>query len=154
VPKWKCQQPLNGEESERHITTIGVDLAKQIFAVHGVDQRGKPILRKVLRREQMVQFFTRLQLCIRVMEACGSAHYWARKLEALEHTAKLIALQFVKSYVKGNKHDAADVEAICDTTSRPGKLFVAVKMPKAQAVLALHRARDGFIKARTGQANQ
>lgn len=137
-----------------HITTIGVDLAKRVFAVHGVDHHGKAVLRKTLKREQMVPFFTGLQPCIVALEACGSAHYWARKLSSLGHTAKLIAPQFVKPYVKGNKHDAADAEAICEAASRPSMRFVAIKSPQVQAVLALHRVRDGFIKARTAQANQ
>lgn len=137
-----------------HVTTIGVDLAKRVFAVHGVDLHGKAVLRKTLRREQMVPFFMRLQPCIVAMEACGSAHYWARKLTSQGHTVKLIAPQFVKPYVKGNKHDAADAEAICEAASRPSMRFVAIKSPQSQAVLALHRVRDGFIKARTAQANQ
>lgn len=136
------------------ITTIGVDLAKQVFAIHGVDQHGKMRIKKMLRREQMVPFFARLPPCIVAMEACGSAHYWARKLASLGHTAKLIAPQFVKPYVKGNKHDAADAAAICEAASRPSMHFVAVKSPDCQAVLALHRVREGFIKARTAQANQ
>lgn len=137
-----------------HITTIGVDLAKRVFAVHGVDHHGKTVLCKTLRREQLVPFFMRLQPCIVAMEACGSAHYWARKLESLGHTTRLIAPQFVKPYVKGNKHDAADAAAICEAASRPSMRFVAVKTAQAQAVLALHRVRDGLIKARTAQANQ
>ncbi|WP_136420442.1 IS110 family transposase [Herbaspirillum sp. ST 5-3] len=136
------------------ITTIGVDLAKRVFAVHGADRHGKAVLRKTLRREQMVPFFARLQPCVVAMEACGSAHYWARKLGSLGHTVKLIAPQFVKPYVKGNKHDAADAAAICEAATRPSMRFVAVKTPQTQAVLALHRARDGFIRARTAQANQ
>ncbi|MGE8451401.1 MAG: IS110 family transposase, partial [Pseudomonadales bacterium] len=136
------------------ITMIGVDLAKRVFAVHGADARGNPVLRKTLRREQMVPFFTRLRPCVVAMEACGSAHFWARKLESLGHTVKLIAPQFVKPYVKGNKHDAADAAAICEAESRPSMRFVAVKTPQAQAVLALHRVRDGFVKTRTAQANQ
>ena len=88
------------------------------------------------------------------VEACGSAHYWARRLAELGHTTKLIAPQFVKPYVKGNKHDAADAAAICEAAGRPSMRFVAVKSPQSQAVLALHRVRDGFIKARTAQANQ
>ncbi|WP_194722099.1 IS110 family transposase [Noviherbaspirillum malthae] len=135
-------------------TTIGIDLAKNVFAVHGVDERGKPVLRKTLRREQIVPFFARLQPCVVAMEACGTAHYWARKLESLGHSVRLMAPQFVKPYVKGNKHDAADAEAICEAASRPSMRFVPVKMPQAQATLALHRVRDGFIKARTAQANQ
>lgn len=137
-----------------HITTIGVDLAKRVFAVHGVDKRGNTVLRKMLRREQMVPFFTRLPPCMVAMEACGSAHYWARELTSLGHSAKLIAPQFVKPYVKGNKHDAADAAAICEAASRPDMRFVAIKAAQAQAVLALHRVRDGFIKGRTAKANQ
>lgn len=137
-----------------NITTIGVDLAKQVFAVHGVDRHGKIALKKTLRREQMVAFFAKLSPCIVAMEACGSSHYWARCLAALGHTTKLIAPQFVKPYVKGNKYDAADAAAICEAASRPSMRFVAVKSPESQAVLALHRVRDGFIKARTAQANQ
>lgn len=137
-----------------HITTIGLDLAKQVFAVHGVDEHGRVAVKKMLRREQMVPFFTKLKRCTVAMEACGSAHYWARRLTALGHMAKLIAPQFVKPYVKGNKHDAADAAAICEAASRPSMRFVAVKSPESQAVLALHRVRDGFIKARTAQANQ
>jgi transposase len=136
------------------ITTIGVDLAKRVFAVHGVDQHGKTILRKTLQRKQMVPFFTHLQPCVVAMEACGSAHYWARKLSSLGHTTKLMAPQFVKPYVKGNKHDAADAAAICEAATRPVMRFVAVKTAQVQAVLALHRVRDGFIKQRTAQANQ
>jgi transposase len=137
-----------------HATTIGVDLAKQVFAIHGVDQYGKTVLRKTLRRAQMVEFFTRITPCTVAMEACGTAHYWARTLQHLGHTVKLIAPQFVKPYVQGNKHDAADAAAICEAASRPAMRFVAVKTAPAQAVLALHRVRDGFIKARTAQANQ
>lgn len=136
------------------ITTIGVDLAKRVFAVHGVDQHGKTVLRKTLQRKQMVPFFTHLESCVVAMEACGSAHYWARKLSSLGHTTKLMAPQFVKPYVKGNKHDAADAAAICEAATRPAMHFVAIKTPQAQAVLALHRVRDGFIKQRTAQANQ
>ncbi len=95
----------------------------------------------------MVPFFARLQPCIVAKEAYGSAHYWARKLACLEQTVKLIAPPFVMPYVKGNKHDAADAAAICEAASHPSMRFVAVKTPQAQAVLALHRVRDGFIKA-------
>src|SRR5436305_1099427 len=97
-----------------NITTIGVDLAKQVFAIHGLDERGNTVMRKTLRRDQMAEFFSRLRPCTVAMEACGSAHWWARKLAALGHTTKLIAPQFVKPYVKGNKHDAADAAAICE----------------------------------------
>lgn len=136
------------------ITTVGIDLAKRIFALHGTDIHGNECLRRTLRRDQLIPFFTRLQPCLVGMEACGSAHYWARQLTSLGHTVKLIAPQFVKPYVKGNKHDAADAAAICEAVTRPSMRFVPLKTPDAQAVLALHRVRQGFVKARTAQGNQ
>jgi len=136
------------------ITTIGIDLAKSVFQVHGVDERGKAVVKKALKRAQMVPFFVNLPPCLIGMEACGSAHYWARKLQALGHTVRLMAPQFVKPYVKTNKNDAADAEAICEAVTRPTMRFVPIKNDEQQAVLALHRARQGFVKARTAQANQ
>ena len=136
------------------ITTIGIDLAKNVFQVHGVDERGKTVLKKQLKREQMAPFFANLVPCLIGMEACGSAHFWAHKLQRLGHTVKLMAPQFVKPYVKSNKNDAADAEAICEAVSRPNMRFVPIKNSEQQAVLALHRARQGFVKARTAQANQ
>lgn len=136
------------------ITTIGIDLAKNVFQVHGVDERGKAVLRKQLKREQMAPFFANLPPCLIGLEACGSAHFWANKLQGLGHTVKLMAPQFVKPYVKTNKNDAADAEAICEAVSRPNMRFVPIKNGEQQAVLALHRARQGFVKARTAQANQ
>ncbi len=136
------------------ITTIGIDLAKNLFQLHGVNESGKTILKKQLRRDQMVTFFVNLPTCLIGMEACGSAHHWARKLTRLGHTVKLMAPQFVKPYVKTNKHDAADAEAICEAVSRPNMRFVPIKNIEQQAVLALHRVRQGFVKARTAQANQ
>lgn len=136
------------------ITTIGIDLAKNVFQIHGVDAKGNVVLRKVLKREQMAAFFANLPVCLIGMEACGSAHYWARKLEALGHTVKLMAPQYVKPYVKTNKNDAADAEAICEAVTRPTMRFVPIKSVEQQAVLALHSARQGFVKARTAQANQ
>ena len=94
------------------ITTIGIDLAKNVLQVHGVDERGKVLLKKQLKRDQMIPFFANLSPCLIGMEACGSAHYWANKLQGLGHTVKLMAPQFVKPYVKTNKNDAADAEAI------------------------------------------
>lgn len=136
------------------LTTIGIDLAKNVFQVHGVDERGKAVLKKQLKREQMAAFFANLAPCLIGMEACGSAHFWANKLQAMGHTVKLMAPQFVKPYVKTNKNDAADAEAICEAVSRPNMRFVPIKQAEQQAVLALHRARQGFVKARTAQANQ
>ncbi len=135
-------------------TTIGIDLAKEVFAIHGVDERGHGVLRKQLKRGEMAKFFVNLEPCLIGMEACGSAHYWARKLESFGHTVKLMAPQFVKPYVKTNKNDAADAEAICEAVSRPNMRFVAKKTAEQQAILSVHRARQGFVKARTAQANQ
>lgn len=137
-----------------NITTIGLDLAKNLFQVHGVNEHDKAVLRKKLKRADMAKFFAKLVPCLVGMEACAGAHYWARKLNALGHTVKLIAPQFVKPYVKGNKNDARDAEAICEAVSRPTMRFVPVKTVEQQAVLSLHRARQGFVAARTAQANQ
>lgn len=136
------------------ITTIGLDLAKNVFQVHGSDARGKAVLRKQLRRDQVAAFFANLPRCLVGMEACGSAHHWARKIESFGHKVKLIAPQFVKPYVKSNKNDAADAEAICEAVSRPSMRFVPIKNVEQQSVLSLHRVRQGFVKARTAQANQ
>jgi transposase len=136
------------------ITTVGVDLAKSVFQVHGVDARGKALLRKQLKRSEMLTFFANLPPCLIGMEACSSAHHWARKLTALDHEVRLMAPQFVKPYVKPNKNDRNDAEAICEAVARPNMRFVPVKTPEQQTVLALHRARAGYVKARTAQANQ
>ena len=136
------------------ITTTGVDLAKSVFQVHGVDARGKVVLRKQLKRKDVVNFFANLEPCLIGMEACGSSHYWARKLTELGHTVRLMAPQFVKPYVKTNKSDHNDAEAICEAVARPNMRFVPVKTGEQQAVLSVHRARQGFVKARTAQANQ
>ena len=136
------------------ITTIGIDLAKSVFQVHGVDERGKAVLRKQLKRKDVLSFFANLQPCLIGMEACGGAHYWARELAKFGHTVRLMAPQFVKAYVKTNKNDRNDAEAICEAVARPNMRFVPVKTVEQQAVLSVHRARQGFVKARTAQANQ
>ena len=136
------------------VTTIGIDLAKNVIQVHGVDQREKVVLRRQLRRSQVMDFFVQLPPCLVGMEACGSAHAWARRLMKLGYTVKLMAPQFVKPYVKTNKNDAADAEAICEAVTRPNMRFVPVKSEEQQAVLSLHRARQGFVRQRTAQANQ
>lgn len=136
------------------ITTVGIDLAKNVFQIHGADSRGKAVLRKRLRRDQFAAFFGNLPPCLVGMEACGGAHHWARRLETFGHTVKLMAPQFVKPYVKGNKTDMADAEAICEAVLRPSMRFVSIKNIEQQSVLALHRVRQGFVKARTAQANQ
>jgi transposase len=136
------------------ITTIGIDLAKNVFQVHAVNACGKVALKKQLKRAQVLPLFANLPPCLIGMEACASAHYWARKLQALGHTVKLMAPQYVKPYVKTNKHDAADAEAICEAVGRPNMRFVAIKTVDQQAILVVHRARQGLVKARTAQANQ
>jgi transposase len=145
---------VSSKESIMKIATIGLDLAKNIFQVHGVDSRGVVVLRKQLRRMQMLPFFARLEPCLIGMEACCGSHFWARKLQGYGHTVRLISPQFVKPYVKSNKNDAADAEAICEAVTRPNMRFVPVKNVEQQAILALHRVRQGFVTARTAHANQ
>lgn len=136
------------------ITTIGLDLAKNVFQVHGVDERGVVVLRKQLRRGQVALFFAKLQPCLIGVEACGGAHFWAAKLAALGHQVKMMAPQFVKPYVKTNKNDVLDAEAICEAVARPNMRFVPTKNQEQQSVLALHTARESFVHARSAQANQ
>jgi len=137
-----------------NITTVGIDLAKNVFQVHAVDARGKVVLRKQLRRAQVAVFFANLPPCLIGMEACASAHHWGRTLQRYGHTVRLMASQFVKPYVKTNKNDAADAEAICEAVGRQNMRFVPIKSVEQQAVLSVHRVRQGFVKARTAQANQ
>ena len=136
------------------VTTIGLDLAKNVFQVHGADARGATLLRKQLRRSQMAEFFAKQPPCVVAMEACGSAHHWGRKLRALGHQVRLIAPQYVKPYVKSQKNDAADAAAICEAATRGHMRFVALKTVDQQSVLALHTARSGFVKQRTALSNQ
>jgi len=136
------------------ITTIGLDLAKNVFQVHAVDAKGHVLLKRTLRRAQVAQFFGTLAPCLVGMEACGGAHFWARKLQTFGHTVKLMAPQFVKPYVKSQKNDAADAEAICEAVTRPSMRFVPVKSVDQQAILAVHRVRQGLVKLRTAQVNQ
>jgi transposase len=136
------------------ITTVGIDLAKNVFQVHAVDEAGNKVFNKQFKRDQMAVFFAQLPPCLIGMEACGSAHHWARKLAGFGHTVRLIAPQFVKPFVKSNKNDAADAQAIYEAVIRPSMRFVPPKSVEQQGVLALHRARQGFVKMRTAQANQ
>jgi transposase len=119
-----------------------------------VNEFGKTVLRKQIKRDQMAEFFVNLPPCLIGMQACGSAHHWARKLTGLGHTVKLMAPQYVKPYVKTNKNDAADAQALCEAVGRPNMRFVPIKNIEQQSILALHRVRQGFVKARTAQANQ
>lgn len=136
------------------ITAVGFDIAKNIFQVHGADARGKVVSRKKLKRSQVLEYFAALPPCLVGMEACGGAHHWARKLQQLGHTVKLIPPQYVKAYVKTNKNDAIDAEAIWEALTRPNMRFAAIKSVEQQTVLSLHRARSGLMKSRVAQANQ
>ena len=135
------------------VTTIGIDLAKHVFQVHAVDAAGRVVVRKALRRAQVLPFFTKLAPCLVGMEACGTSHHWARELLALGHTVKMIPPAYVKAYVKRGKTDAADAEAICEAVTRPTMRFVAVKSREQQAALSMHRARDLLVKQRTQSVN-
>jgi len=131
------------------ITTVGIDLAKNLFQIHGVDERGKAVLRKQLRRAQVAVFFGNLPPCVIGMEACASAHYWGRTLSPLRTYGASDGFEFVKPYVKTNKNDAADAEAICEAVGRANMRFVPIKNVEQQAILSVHRVRQGFVKART-----
>lgn len=137
------------------ITTIciGLDLAKSVFQLHGVDATGAVTLRRRISRSQMHKTFAGLEPCLVAMEACSSAHYWARELARLGHEVKLLAPAYVKPYVKRGKSDAADAEAICEAATRPSMRFVPVKSADEQAVLALHKVRNRFVAQRTQTAN-
>jgi transposase len=137
-----------------NIKRIGLDLAKQVFQVHGVDFQEKVVLRKQLNRKQVLVYFSKLSPCLIGMEACSSAHYWGRELQKLGHTVKLMAPQFVKPYVKGNKNDANDAEAICEAVARPSMRFVAIKTIEQQDIQAIHRIRTELVRQRTAKVNQ
>ena len=141
------------EPSMDEVTTIGLDLAKHVFQVHGVDAEGATVLRKQLRRAQVLAFFSRLGPCLVGLEACATAHYWARELRALGHEVRLMPAQYVKAYIKRNKHDAADAEAICEAVGRPTMRFVPVKTADQQAAQLLHRVREQLVRQRTMLVN-
>ncbi len=131
------------------VTTIGLDIAKNVFQVHRVDKEGRAVLRKKLRRSQVLNFFAALAPCVVGLEACGGAHYWARELAALGHEVRLVPPSYVKAYVKRGKSDAVDAEAICEAVTRPSMRFVPVKSAGQQAALVPHRVRDMLIRQRT-----
>jgi transposase len=135
------------------ITTIGLDIAKNVFQVHGIDAAEKVVVRKQLRRSQVLEFFKALPPCLVGMEACATAHYWARELTKLGHQVRLMPAKDVKAYVKRNKNDAADAEAICEAVRRPTMRFVQVKSAEQQSQLMLHRARDLLMRQRTQVIN-
>ncbi len=134
-------------------TTSGLDIAKSVFREHGVDERGRVVLKRRLTRGKVLEFFANLARSVISLEACGGAHYWARELRKLGHDARLMPPQYVKAYVKTNKHDAADAEACCEAVQRPSMRFVAVKTEAQQATLMRHRVRDQLIGQRTATIN-
>lgn len=131
------------------ITTIGIDLAKSVFQVHGVDDAGQVIVRKKLRRGEVLTFFSAQAPCLVGMEACATAHYWAREISAFGHQVRLMPPSYVKAYLRRQKNDAADAEAICEAVTRPSMRFVPVKSAERQAVLVLHRTRELLVRQRT-----
>ncbi len=135
------------------ITTIGFDIAKSVFQVHGVDAGGQVVIRRQLKRRYVLAFFQKLSPCLVGIEACASAHHWSRELQALGHTVRLIPPAYVKPYVKRQKNDAADAEAICEAVTRANMRFVPTKTPEQQSGLVLHRARHLFIRQQTAVIN-
>lgn len=131
------------------VSTIGLDIAKNVFQVHGIDEAGQVVVRRQLRRRQVLKFFAKLPPCLVGIEACGTAHHWARELRQLGHEAKLMPARYVKPYVKRNKNDAADAEAICEAVTRPTMRFVPIKTEEQQSVLMVHRTRDLLMRQRT-----
>ena len=135
------------------ITTIGLDIAKSVFQVHGVDAQGQVVTRRQLKRRYVLAFFQKLPPCLVGIEACASSHHWSRELKALGHTVRLMPPAYVKPYVKRQKNDAADAEAICEAVTRVNMRFVATKTPEQQSCLMLHRTRHLFIRQQTAVIN-
>lgn len=135
------------------VVTIGLDIAKSVFQVHGVDDEGEVVVRRQVRRAQMLAFFAKQPGCLVGIEACASGHYWARELSKLGHRVRLMAPSYVKPYVKRQKNDAADAEAICEAVTRPTMRFVEVKSPEQQSVMVLHRVRMMLMRQRIQLSN-
>jgi transposase len=135
------------------VTTIGLDIAKSVFQVHGIDAEGQVIIRRQLRRRYVLAFFERLAPCLVGIEACAASHYWSRQLQALGHMVRLMPPAYVKPYVKRQKNDAADAEAICEAVTRANMRFVPTKTPEQQSCLMLHRTRHLFIRQQTAVIN-
>jgi transposase len=135
------------------VTTIGLDIAKSVFQVHGIDDEGEVVVRQQLRHSRVLGFFKKLSPCLVGIEACASSHHWARELQALGHTVRLMPPAYVKPYVKRQKNDTADAEAICEAVQRPNMRFVPTKTPDQQACLMLHRTRHLLIRQQTAVIN-
>jgi transposase len=137
-----------------NIRTLGIDLAKNIFQIHGVDSAGKKLVNKSIRRNKLPEFIHQLPPCLIGMEACGGSNYWGQKFTDMGHEVKLISPQFVKPYVKSNKNDAVDAEAICEAVTRPNMRFVAIKNKEQQDVQCIHKVRARLVREKTALANQ
>ena len=135
------------------ITTIGLDIAKSVFQVHGVDAGGQVVMRRLLKRRYVLTFFEKLPPCLVGIEACASSHHWSRELQALGHTVRLMPPAYVKPYVKRHKNDATDAEAICEAVTRANMRFVATKTPEQQSGLMLHRTRHLLTRQQTAVIN-
>src|SRR6202140_5508164 len=135
------------------ITTIGLDIAKSVFQLHGIDAEGNVLIRRQLKRRYVLAFFQKLPPCLVGIEACASSHHWSRELKALGHNVRLMPPAYVKPYVKRQKNDAADAEAICEAVTRPTMRFVEVKTPEQQSILVLHRTRLMLMRQRIQLSN-
>jgi transposase len=135
------------------VSTIGLDIAKSVFQVHGVDAAGQVVMRRQLKRRYVLKFFEKLPPCLVGIEACASSHHWSRELQALGHTVRLMPPAYVKPYVKRHENDVTDAEAICEAVTRPNMRFVATKTPEQQSCLTLHRTRHLFIRQQTSVIN-
>ena len=135
------------------VTTIGLDIAKSVFRVHGIDAEGKVIIRRQLKRRYVLAFFEKLSPCLVGIEACATSHHWSRELKALGHNVRLMPPAYVKPYVKRQKNDAADAEAICEAVTRANMRFVETKTPEQQSCLMLHRTRQLFVRQQTSVIN-
>src|SRR5690242_21102459 len=135
------------------VTTVGLDIAKSVFQVHGIDAAGQVVIRRQLKRRYVLAFFEKLPACLVGIEACASSHHWSRELKALGHTVRLMPAAYVKPYVKRQKNDAADAEAICEAVTRANMRFVATKTLEQQSCLMLHRTRHLFIRQQTAVIN-
>jgi len=153
VPEWWSSDYQTWEPSMDQITTVGIDLAKSVFQVHGVGATGAVLLQRRLRRAHVIAFFAKLPPCLVGLEACATGHYWARQLRDLGHDVRLIPPRHVKAYVRRNKNDRADAEAICEAVTRPRTRNVPIKSEAQQAALMMHRARDLLVRQRTMLVN-
>src|SRR5579864_7882480 len=141
------------ERAMQTITTIGFDIAKSVFQVHGVDTAGQVVIRRQLKRRHVLAFFEKLPPCLVGIEACASSHHWSRELQALGHSVRLMPPAYVKPYVKWQKNDMADAEAICEAVTRANMRFVPTKTPEQQSGLVLHRTRHLFVRQQTSVIN-